>query len=383
MNAAPAPTYPASPTDPGNDAILRVSEDRLQGFVLQPMEEIARLSGVPLPEVIARIRAMLLAGTIRRVRQTFLTTNLASGALVAWKVAPEKLDQTFDFLFQHDPFTGHVVVRSTDAEVPGAAFRLWTTLKVPQGFSLERHCQLLSRLTGAGPFRLMPAKAVFTLGVGHARRKNLQPGDRAAQAAEPQTVRLTPLSPEEWRVLGVMKREFLPAEITPNLWAARAAELGLSLEAFSTIGQALQQKGVMGRFSTFLEHVKPVAGGERVTRFNALFHWAVPPGLERPAGMEVARHYVMTHAYWREGGPDFNHVNIMGVAHGTDKDRVRAHKAAIDRHLAEAGIPVTYTNIFWGGRSEIKPSEFFPDAYEAWARQHGADPADLREPATP
>ncbi|MFQ3670895.1 MAG: Lrp/AsnC family transcriptional regulator [Verrucomicrobiia bacterium] len=378
MNLTSPSPLPVSPTDPTNEAILRVSEDQLQGFVRQPMEEISRLSGIPLNDVINRIRAMLRAGTIRRVRQTFLTTNLAPGALVAWQVPPDRLDPTFDFFFKHDPFTGHVVIRSTDPGAPGAAYRLWTTLKVPQGFSMQRHCQLLSRLTGAGPFRLMPAQAVFTLGVGHSRRKNLQPGDRAPTTAEPRHVEVTPLTPEEWRVLGVMKREFTPEELTPNLWDARAAELGLSPDTFCTIGHTLQQKGVMGRFSTFLEHVKPLADGERVTRFNALFHWAVPPGLERQAGMEVARHYIMTHAYWREGGPEFNHVNIMGVAHGTDKERVRAHKAAIDQHLAQIPIPVSYTNIFWGGRSEIKPSEFFPDAYETWARSHHTDPASLR-----
>jgi hypothetical protein len=74
----------------------------------------------------------------------------------------------------------------------------------------------------------------------------------------------------------------------------------------------------------------------------------------------------MTHCYWREGGPDFNNVNIMGVAHGTDKARVLEHKAAMDRHLQEAGIPLLYTNVFWGGRSEIKPSEISPVIYREW-----------------
>ena len=40
----------------------------------------------------ARIAAMLRAGTIRRVRQTLLASNLAEGALVAWKVPEEKVD---------------------------------------------------------------------------------------------------------------------------------------------------------------------------------------------------------------------------------------------------------------------------------------------------
>ena len=60
----------------------------------------------------------------------------------------------------------------------------------------------------------------------------------------------------------------------------------------------------------------------------------------------------------------------MGVMHGTEKPRVLEHKAAIDRHLASVGIPVSYTNVFWGGRSEIKPSEISPKVYTEWHAQH-------------
>ena len=56
-----------------------------------------------------------------------------------------------------------------------------------------------------------------------------------------------------------------------------------------------------------------------------------------------------------------------------------AHKAAIDRHLEEAGIPVSYTNVFWGGRSEFKPSEILPSAYLAWCEREGIDPASMRD----
>ena len=90
------------------------------------------------------------------------------------------------------------------------------------------------------------------------------------------------------------------------------------------------------------------------------------------AGAEVGRHYCMTHCYWREGGPQFGNVNIMGVVHGTEKGRVLEHKAAIDRYLESIGIPVSYTNVFWGGRSEIKPSEISPAVFAEWP---AADPA--------
>ena len=176
-----------------------------------------------------------------------------------------------------------------------------------------------------------------------------------------------------------LKREFEPDEIRPDLWAARAEEAGVSVDEFHRVARGLNERKVVGRFSTFLEHVKPNAAGERVTRFNALFHWAVPPGREIEAGRQVGRFHIMTHAYWREGGPEFGNVNVMGVAHGTDKDLVLTHKRAIDEHLQEVGIPVSYTNVFWGGRSEIKPSEISPFAYEAFCRANGIDPRAMRE----
>ena len=119
-----------------------------------------------------------------------------------------------------------------------------------------------------------------------------------------------------------------------------------------------------------IRHVKPSAGGVRVTRFNALFHWAMPHGREIEAGGEVGRHHILTHCYWREAGPEFKNVNIMAVAHGTDKQLLLDHKAAIDRHLRSCGIPVSYTNVFWGGRSEIKPSEISPHIYRNWLARH-------------
>jgi DNA-binding Lrp family transcriptional regulator len=374
MQLAPSTSH----TDAINSRILAVSEDRIAGFVRDPMGEIARRCELPVETVIERIRAMLRGGTIRRVRQTLMATDLAPGALVAWEVDADKLDAAFETMFQRDPFSGHVVVRSTDTPTSGSQYKLWTTLKVPDGFSMKKHADHLRDRVGARSYRLMPAKGIFALGVGHTRRSAMELGAKSSEAAEMHTVRQVKLSELEWRVLTALKREFEPEEISEAIWDARAREADLPLPVFFEIAENLNQRQVIGRFSTFLEHVKPTATGERVTRFNALFHWAVPAGRELEAGREIGRHHILTHCYWREGGPEFNHVNIMAVAHGTDRDRVRAHKAAIDEHLRAIGMPFSYTNVFWGGRSEIKPSEIAPAAYAAWCRETGLDPESMR-----
>ena len=365
-------TIPTEHDDALNAQILTVSEDLIAGFQRHPFHTIAEQSGVPLDTVLERIRAMLEAGVIRRVRQTLLATKLAHGALVAWRVPEEKLSAIFDYMFQHDPFSGHVVTRSTDTEVSGSGYRLWTTLKVPQGESLDHHATVLKEIVGAHEYILMPAKGVFALGVGHVRRKGLQPGAKIEVPAEMMTTTTVELTPEEWNVLLSLKEELTPEEIIANCWDKRAEITGVSLERFCEIAETLNAKKVIGRFSTFLEHVKPSDTGKKVTRFNGLFHWAIPKGMEQQAGAEVGRHHCMTHAYWREGGPQFGNVNIMGVMHGTEKPKVLEHKAALDAHLESCGIPVSYTNVFWGGRSEIKPSEISPKVYKEW---HQSPPA--------
>jgi len=375
----PTASLPTTHTDPINAQILAISEDRIQGFVRDPFCTIAEKSGVDLDTVTERIQAMLRAGTIRRVRQTLMATNLAEGALVAWQYPDDAdINQAFDFMFQQDPFSGHVVVRSADPATPGSRYRLWTTVKVPQGYSIQKHCELLARMTGAEHFRVMPAHRIFALGVGHVRRKGMEPGSKSDELAEVKDTTKAELNDLEWRVLTALKRELTPDEVRRDLWERRAEAAGIPLETFYEVAESLNQRKVIGRFSTFLEHVKPLEGGERVTRFNALFHWAVPPGRELEAGREVGRFHILTHCYWREGGEEFRNVNIMAVAHGTEKEMVLAHKRAIDEHLASIGIPVVYTNVFWGGRSEIKPSEISPFDYQAWCQQQGIDPATMR-----
>src|SRR5688572_21459328 len=210
-------SVPIATTDEINSKILAVSEDKIQGFLPDPIGEISRQSGVDVPTVIERVGAMLRAGTIRRVRQTLMATNLARGALVAWQVPEEKLSAAFDYMWKEDPFSGHIVIRSTDAAISGARYRLWTTLKVPQGYSIEKHCAVLMGKTGALSFRAMPAKRLFALGVGHVRRKGMEIGSKSDALAEVTDTQIVELSELDWRVLVELKREFDPDEIRENI----------------------------------------------------------------------------------------------------------------------------------------------------------------------
>ena len=244
-------TIPVRFDDPTNAALLAVSEDKLKGFQRDPFGEISRRSDIELSVVVERIREMVRAGTIRRVRQTLLSTSLAKGALIAWMVPQDKLSTAFDYLFQQDPFSGHVVIRTTEASVSGARYKLWTTLKVPQGYSIERHADYLLERIGAEHYRMMPAKRLFALGVGHVRRRGMEPGSRSDELAEVTDVAVAELSDAEWKALTAMKREFAPDEHHPDLWAAGAAEDGVPLSEVYEIAESPETRNIIGRFSTF------------------------------------------------------------------------------------------------------------------------------------
>ena len=243
---------------------------------------------------------------------------------------------------------------------------------------MQKHGEFLLRQTGAEHFRLMPAKRLFALGVGHMRRRGLASAARPTCPPKSWMSNVVKLSELEWRVLTALKREFAPKEIMAELGGSARGEAGVPLETFCEVAEELNRRKVIGRFSTFLEHVKPLSTGERVTRFNALFHWAVPAGREIEAGSEVGRHHILTHAYWREGGAEFRNVNVMAVAHGTDKDsccNTKRRSTSIWRHQHARQL---HQRVL-GRRSEIKPSEISPFAYEEWCRSVGLEPESMRE----
>ncbi len=370
------PTKGGLPTgvdDAVNRCILAVAEDRVEGFHRRPFAAIAAVCGQPEDVVRARLLAMLQAGTIRRVRQTLLSTSLADGALIAWRVPAGKLEAAYAWMRDHDPFTGHVVLReSEDPAAPGADYCLWTTLKVPMGCgSVEEHCRLLCRLSGAEDFVPLPVVGMFTLGVGHVRRSQLRVGDRSPEPPAMQRPARPQLSEEEWAVLLSLKESLEPHEFVPEPWAGRAAALGMPHERYCALAEALDRRKVIGRFASFLDHQ---GKGRHAAGLGAsgLFHWAVPEGMEERSGAECGRHLCMTHCYWRSGGEKhFGGAQIMGVVHAPTREGVLAHKAAIDAHLAACGIPLRHTAVFWSRRAVICPSEISPAAYREWWQQWG------------
>ncbi len=170
---------PVEHNDPINAKILAISEDKIEGFVREPFEEIARRSGLDVDVVMARIAAMLRAGTIRRVRQTSACDQ--SGRRRARRLESSggqdrqciRLDVSARSVFRS---RGLALDRHRHS---GIGLQTLDNIESPARIFIGRALPSCSRKKLARKnFRLMPAKGIFTLGVGHVRRKTIEPGRR-------------------------------------------------------------------------------------------------------------------------------------------------------------------------------------------------------------
>ena len=224
-------TVPVTLDDPTNAAILAVSEDRVAGFREDPFGAIAEASGIDVETVLERMRAMLRGGDDPPRPADADGDEPRAGRAGGVGGGARAARRGVRYMSKDDPFSGHVVIRSTDGDTPGSRYRLWTTLKVPQGYSHAKGtATLLAGRVGATAYRIMPAKRLFALGVGHVRRRRLEPGS-ALGGARRRCIDTDDRRAERassGRCSTALKREFDADEVQRDIWRARAAEAGVT-----------------------------------------------------------------------------------------------------------------------------------------------------------
>ena len=185
-------------------------------------------------------------------------------------------------------------------------------------------------------------------------------------------VHVAEVSELEWKVLIALKREFTPEEIAPSPWRARAAEAGLAL------GGILPDRRIAQRAEdhrTFLDfsRARETFGRRRARHtFQRSFPLGGAGGTRNGSGRR-SRAGITSSRTATGAKPDRNSGTSTSWRSRTapTKSCFSSTNAAIDEHLEACGIPVSYTNVFWGGRSEIKPSEISPEIYRELAARDG------------
>lgn len=116
--------------------------------------------------------------------------------------------------------------------------------------------------------------------------------------------------------------------LVPRPFEELACNLRISEEEVLERIKALQDRGIMRRWSAVLRHQKAGYG------YNAMVAWKVEPQEADQAGEAMAAVNEISHCYLREVNPDFGY-NVFSMVHGRSSQEL---DDVIERIAAATGI---------------------------------------------
>ncbi len=127
-------------------------------IVSRPYEEMGARLGVSEEEVLARVRAMMAAGVIRRIGANFTSRKLGyTSTLCAAQVPPEKLERFVEVVNRYPGVTHNYLRRHR--------YNVWFTLIAESEASLNEILQEIIRASGVAEILSLPAQEVFKIKV--------------------------------------------------------------------------------------------------------------------------------------------------------------------------------------------------------------------------
>ncbi len=360
LSAPPAAENPAPAMDPAD---LRLLDLLQQGLPLapRPFAELGKSLNISETNCLARVRRLRLGDAvtgapkvIRQISAIFDTTALGyRSALVAAKIAPEKLDAAAAVISSH-PGVSHNYARDH-------AFNLWHTLAVPPDslLGLEQTVEKLRELSGAESMRLLPTLRLFKIGVKFDLGAGGD-GESAPSGAFTEADRAIAgqyrITPEEIQAIRVLQQD-LPLVEEP--FAAWAGEAGMGVADLLAAATRFKERRQMRRFAAVLHH--RAAG----VKANAMGVWAVPEAQVEEAGLRLARFAEVSHCYRRPTHPDWPY-SVFTMVHA--RSREDALEALERMREAAGGAPM---EALWTV-CEFKKTRvtYFTPETRAWERAH-------------
>ncbi len=276
----------------------------------RPYAKIAQRLGISEEEVLQRVQSQKEASVIRQISPIFDTKRLGySSSLVAFKVAPEKIDDTVALINSH-PGVSHNYERNHD-------FNIWFTLAVPPDskLGLEKSVALLAERSGAEEAILLPTLKMFKIAVkldttGKSAKKE------KVVAKRHKAIELTPLH------LEVIRHTQYDLPVCSEPFAEVAAKLGIGYDTLFATLHELKEAGVMRRFAAILNHRR--AGFNA----NAMVVWNVDPEKGEEMGQKAAAFSAVSHCYLRPQYPNWPY-NLFTMIHGKTTEETESVIAAI------------------------------------------------------
>ena len=278
-------------------------------LVEEPFHEIGEQQGIPVSDVIGRIRALKESNVVRQISAIFDTRRLGyKTVLVAMCFASDKLDSGAQVINQH-PGVSHNYGRT-------GSFNLWFTLAVPPDESLENTVEDMAQRTGAESYRLMPTIRFFKIGVNfdmvtkEGAANDYYSPDGYNNDNDQTWNRVEPVTDFEIEVIRELQED-VPLE--PRPFEPMAERLGITQPELFATAESFTERGIMRRYSAVLHHRR--AGFSS----NAMAVWNVPAERSVEVGNLMAQSPWVTHCYERPTFPDWKYTHFTMIHATSDK----------------------------------------------------------------
>ena len=312
-----------------------------------PFQTLATRLNTTEATVLARVQHLKSEGIIRQTSAIFDTKRLGyTSSLVAFKVAPERVDDAANVINQH-PGVSHNYLRNHD-------YNLWFTLAVPphSTLGLEKTIAILKEESHADDAIILPTLKMFKIKV------QMDTTGKRAKKEKVQTrahkeIALTPLH------IAVVKALQQDIDIVSEPYKKHIKYLGIDYETLFSIANALKESGVMRRFATILNHRK--AGFHA----NAMSVWSVPESEGVRMGKVLASFSAVSHCYLRPRYENWPY-NLFAMVHAKTQE---ACDSLIEEMAQETGIE-KYRKLYSTKEFKKQRLVYFDKAFDAWEAQH-------------
>jgi DNA-binding Lrp family transcriptional regulator len=270
--------------------------------------------------------------------------------LVAAKVDADNPWRDAKVINSH-PGVSHNYLRDHD-------FNIWFTIATEPGspLGLDGTLDVLQRLTGAESVRQLPTLRLFKIRMDLEMEKGTEALAAAAEAVdhrEPEAIELSELD------VAVIRATQGPMDVTPEPFAAAAAELGVVQEELLAHLESMRERRALRRVAGILFHRR--AGFSA----NGMGVWRVPDERILQLGPRMASFRGISHCYQRPTYPDWPY-SVFTMAHGRSKQEC---DAILDSIATDTGIEQRRTLY---SSTEFKKIRmlYFTGAHQEWEAQY-------------
>ena len=317
-------------------------------LVIKPFEQIAKELNTTEDEVIKILQEEKANNIIRQTSAIFDTKKLGyTSSLVAFEIHQDKIDDAVIILNSH-PGISHNYERNHK-------YNIWFTIAIsPESKSnLEDTVELLSKLTKASDYILLPTLKLFKISV-KLDTTNKQDKKEKVEKKKFKNIELTPYH------YNIIKEAQNDIAIVSEPFKEIIEKLNITYDEFFQALQDFQDSGVMRRFACILNHRKAGFGA------NAMVAWDIEEGVKgEEIGKIAASFSAVSHCYLRPKYPTWNY-NLFTMIHGKTKEDTQEVIENIAKEIEyKSNMPLYSSREF--KKVRIK---YFCDEFKNWENKY-------------